>query len=54
MTSQEKMFTSDKQVNSNNEVKPFKPRNLNPVDVPTNVAHLSEILEAQKTKKTNI
>ena len=52
MTFQEKMFskknfTRNIQGNSKNEEKPLKRRNLNPVIVPDNVDHSSEIPEAQ-------
>ena len=52
MTSQEKMFckktfTSNKQENSENEIKPSKRTNLNPVIVPDDVDHFSEIPEAK-------
>ena len=52
MTSQEKMttkkmFTRNKQEISENEVKTLKRRNLNPVIVPDDVDHFSEISEAQ-------
>ena len=48
MTSQEKMFamktfTRNKQGNPENEVKPSKQRNLNPIIVPDDVDHFSEI-----------
>ena len=52
MTSQGKMFPNktfarNKQENSENEVKPSKRRNLNPIIVPDDVDHFSEISEAQ-------
>ena len=52
MTSQEKMFskktcTRNRQENSENEVKLLMRRNLNPVIVPDDVDHFSEISEAQ-------
>ena len=52
MTSQEKMttkkiFTRNKQENSENDVKPSKRRNLNPVIVLYDVDHFSEIPEDQ-------
>ena len=42
-----KNVTKNKQENSENEVKPPKRRNLNPVIVPDDVDHFSEISEAQ-------
>ena len=52
MISQEKMFPKktfirNKQENSKNEVKPSKKRNLNPILVPDDVDHYSEISEVQ-------
>ena len=38
-----RIFKRNKQENSNNEVKPLKRRNLNPVMVPDDVDHFSEI-----------
>ena len=51
MTSQDKMFfkktfTTNKQENSENEVKPLQRRNLNPGIIPNDVHRFSEISEA--------
>ena len=45
--SSKKTFTRNKRENSKNEVRPLKRRNINPVIVPDDVDHFSEISEAQ-------
>ena len=42
-----KTFTRNKQENSENNIEALKRRNLNPVIVPGDVDHFSEIFEAQ-------
>ena len=42
-----KTFTRNKPENSKDEVKPSKRKNLNPINVPDDVDHFSDISEAQ-------